>query len=209
MQLRYLTDFGDSAILFPIGSLLLIWLISEGRRRAALTWFATFGSALFLVAATKIAFLGWGIGIPAVDFTGLSGHSAESCAVLPVVAWLIVGTRPAWLPRAAALAGVVAGSAIGASRVFLEVHSISEVILGCTVGLAVSAATLYVLALEKPQRRLPLQILAAASGMLLIVLHGERVPTTDWLTRVALFLSGHEVPYAREHWHHTAASEAA
>src|SRR5690606_16724813 len=85
-----ITFMGDSIVTLPIAAAIAIWLLAAGAWRAALAWCVMFGTSLTLVAATKIAFIGWGIGIPGLDFTGISGHAMRACAVLPVAAFLLL-----------------------------------------------------------------------------------------------------------------------
>jgi len=44
----------------------------------------SFGITGAIVSASKLAFMGWGIGIRELDFTGFSGHSALFAAFWPI-----------------------------------------------------------------------------------------------------------------------------
>ncbi len=87
-----LTRLGEAPILLP-AAMLALWALSRhaAGRRLALGWLGSLGSAVFLTTATKVAFIGWGLGWPAIDFTGISGHAMFAAAVYP----LLFGT---WAP---------------------------------------------------------------------------------------------------------------
>jgi hypothetical protein len=117
--LTVITGVGDSAAMLPAGAGLMLWLLVNGMRRDAALLFAVLGAGAAVVLATKLAFLGWGLGIPALRFAGISGHSMLACSIMPIAAYVIsrragVGTR-----IAAALLGFAVGVTIGISRVAL------------------------------------------------------------------------------------------
>ena len=75
----------------------------------AVGWLLLLGAAIGVVTVTKLAFLGWGVGIRELDFTGVSGHAMLSTAVYPVALFLmLLPARPA-----IRLLGVVFGLAAG------------------------------------------------------------------------------------------------
>jgi len=49
----------------------------------------SFGITGAIVSASKLAFMGWGIGIRELDFTGFSGHSALFAVFWPIFLWLL------------------------------------------------------------------------------------------------------------------------
>ena len=82
----------------------------------------------------QLPFYGWGIGIAALDFTGVSGHTLLATAFLPLLLrGLPGGTRTLGACTGAGLALVV-----GVSRVMVGAHSVSEVLAAWLLGLAVS-----------------------------------------------------------------------
>ena len=66
------------------------WLVGARCWRLALVWCGVFGGAMLLAAASQVAFIGWGIGIRSLSFTGSSGHAARAAAVFPVALFLLV-----------------------------------------------------------------------------------------------------------------------
>ncbi|WP_441459922.1 phosphatase PAP2 family protein [Burkholderia thailandensis] len=139
MRLLFLlTNFGDPILTAPLAFAVLSWLAATGRRRAALVLAFGFACAVGVVAMTKFVYAGWGIGIAAWRFTGVSGHTMLGAAVYPLVAAICV--RDAHVRRAIS-AGLAFAFAIGLSRVLLGFHSWSEIVSGWLLGAAVAVST--------------------------------------------------------------------
>jgi hypothetical protein len=175
------------------------WLWFAYPWRITALWLALIGAACALVACTKVAFLGWGLGIRSIDFTGISGHTMLSTAVIPVLLYVaLLATRHA--TRLAGLAaGLGLGLLVGLARLALQAHSVSEVVSGCVLGASVSLSFVALIHRREPQRSAP--FLTPLSLLLLTFsLHDLRVPTQHWVTEIALTLSGHERPYIRARW---------
>ena len=189
-----LTDFGDSAAMMPAALLIALWLVAARAWRHAQFWCLGFAVMAALIAATKIAFMGWGIGIEAIDFAGISGHTALAVAVLSVGAAVSLADRAPPIRLFGAILGGTIGLAIGVSRLVLHVHSLSEVVIGAVVG-----ASLAVAFLRGGSHANSATLRPAALGALLLLtlttVHGERAPTQGTLTRIALMLSGRTEPY--------------
>jgi hypothetical protein len=142
-----------------------------------------------------LAFIGWNIGLPGLNFTGISGHSASAMSVLPVMVFLLVAGLP--LPVRIVLIGAafILIIFIGVSRTVLHAHSESEVVIGLMLGACMS---LYFIAYsdigermgKRPIVLLAILLLAGSSG-------GRPAPTQDWLVRIAVTLSGNQQPYTR------------
>ncbi|WP_329766078.1 phosphatase PAP2 family protein [Stenotrophomonas geniculata] len=133
---RTLSALGDSRWLLPMA---LVLLITLPRADARLKWRRLLAIAVTagVTLASKLAFMGWGIGIKSVHFTGFSGHAAMSSVIYPVVGALLAGTSK--LPRRIGLViGVLLATAIAWSRIPLHAHSLSEVIAGLMLGLGCS-----------------------------------------------------------------------
>ncbi|WP_281719103.1 phosphatase PAP2 family protein [Pandoraea apista] len=194
-----ITNFGSAAVTVPAAAALTLWLLSARAWRVAFAWVALFGAGALVVAASKVMFLGWGLGVRELDFTGVSGHTMLAATVYPVIAWLLL-RRLAWPWRVLGMAAAVAGSvAVGASRVALSAHSISESVAGCAVGFAVCAAFAWFTRHDEAPNLKTLPM-AASLFVLVMWLHGEQVPTQRWITHIALTLSGREQPFRRISW---------
>ena len=199
---HFLTFFGDSMLLLPTAFILfLVLLSSAATRRAGWQWGFIFGGVGAIVCASKLAFIGWGIGSAEYDFTGFSGHSALSASIWPAFLWLIsAGSRPL-LRRIVVLLGYLLPLAIGWSRLVIHVHSTSEVVTGLILGL--SASTLFLLL----QRRSSPPRLGAVKTLILLALpvllmgHRQPAPTQSLLEKIAVTLADRERPYTRADLH--------
>ncbi len=133
---RSLSALGDSRWLLPMALALLITL-PRADARLKWRWLAAIAVTAGVTLASKLAFMGWGIGIKSVHFTGFSGHAAMSSAIYPVVGVLLAG--PDSRARSFGLViGVLLATAIAWSRIPLHAHSLSEVIAGLMLGLGCS-----------------------------------------------------------------------
>jgi membrane-associated phospholipid phosphatase len=191
-----ITKFGDAVIILPAAVAIGAWLAASGARRLTLYWIALFGIAAALVTLTKIAFVGWGIGNARFDFTGISGHTTFAMAVIPTLLYLAVPSTATLWRILAALTGIAFALLIGISRLTLHAHSLSEVVLGCALGLAVSLGFLR-LARGHPMPRLHGAAAVGCIAALIAGLYAQAAPTQHWIERVALSLSGHEQPFRR------------
>ena len=196
------TRFGEAGILIPCALLLAGWLAMATREwRTALAWLLPLAAAVALTTASKIAFLGFGVGVASLDFTGFSGHAMFAAAVYPMLAH--AATRQlgrSWRIGAVALAYAFA-LAVAISRVRLDAHSPSEVVLGFMLGAAASATALQVLRHAQPMA-LP-RVLAFGLAFWLAWTPREPVllPSHEIVTRVSLKLSGRSAPFTRADLH--------
>jgi len=192
-----ITSLGGAGLTLPLAIAIALWLALGYSWRMAAGWLLLLGAAIGVVTITKLAFLGWGVGVKELDFTGLSGHAVLSTAVYPV-ALLLLPARPAFR-LVGVLLGLAAGIAVGMSRVALDAHSPSEAITGCIVG-AVTALMFVRWSWNAEPGRLSAVPVVVSLLMLTVGLHGVRVPTQRWVTHIALKVSGHERPFIRARW---------
>ncbi|XHS79458.1 phosphatase PAP2 family protein [Burkholderiaceae bacterium UC74_6] len=191
-----LTRLGDSELLLPLVPLAAMWLwLGAGQTALARRWILSLSAAALFTAASKIAFFGWQLGVARWDFTGFSGHAMFSCACWPMLAWVVVmhrGRAAQWLGVGF---GFAMGLAIAYSRLPVQAHSVSEVITGALLGLAVSASCLPLL---RTGPALPLWVPAGAVALLaLLVVAAPPSRTQDMIEQISLELSGHERVYTR------------
>lgn len=192
-----ISRFGDITITAFAALAIAGWLLAEGEKRLALCWTLLFGGGLGLVVASKLAFIGWGIGIPALDFTGFSGHAMRSTAVLPVLFYLILQkTRPA-VRWSGAAAGLLCGVLVGISRVAVHAHSISEAVAGVVLGAAIGI--LFLRLAGRSLRRHVLNRLRVAVSVIALLQapYVYPAPTQAWLTSIALYVTGRDHPFPR------------
>jgi membrane-associated phospholipid phosphatase len=193
------------------------WLVGARCWRLALAWCLLFGGAVLIAAASQMAFLGWGIGLRALEFTGFSGHATRAAAVFPVALFLLLErrgfrrddrrleTRPgaqdrragAWLP-AAVLAGALLAAAVGVARVKVGAHSPSEAAAGCLLGL--TCAFLFIARTRAAVDRSPQPLLLGLLAATVLLPRADPVNSHQWLTAAALKLSGSDRVWLRDGW---------
>lgn len=196
---RSFTWLGDSGLMLPVALLIALWLAASRRTwPTAALWVLVFGLGSSVILASKLAFLGWGIGSARFNFTGFSGHTAISASVWPVALWLVSSRAPHWQRVALVLLGWALAAAIGLSRLALMAHSVSEVAAGLLLGIAVSA-TFLVLQHRRAHPRLWWPgVVVSFLLPLLVQTPGAPAPTQTLLEQIAVQLAGIERPYTRE-----------
>jgi hypothetical protein len=198
----------------PFSSLLafaiaLSFLIGKPRcRHLSIEWCLLFPGVMAIAAGSQLAFLGWGIGFEGISFAGFSGHATRAAAVFPVASFMVFareGNRSATL---AVIVGVIAAALVAVSRVEIGAHSPSEAAAGFALGLA--AAMPFIRRIGKWRANVTaaqLMVLCLASLFSTAQPTTAEAPVThQWLTGVALKLSGHDRPYSRADWKPAAAA---
>ena len=188
---------GEALILLPAALALSIWLAQRARgQRMAVQWLTLVAVAALLTTATKVAFIGWGVGSATFNFTGVSGHAMFATAVYPLLLRTLASTSPVYSHRASVLLGYLLALLIGISRVKLGAHSWSEVFSGWIVGGAASAIALMLA--RVPRTTPPRWLLAGVLAWFIAMPAGAPAsPTHGWVTSLALAMSGRDVPYTR------------
>lgn len=203
----WITRFGEIGIVVPLAAALTLWMLATTRAiRPVVQWLLPLGLAVGITTLSKVAFIGWGLGIAAMDFTGFSGHAMFSAAIYPVVAY-VLAAQASQQPKArfwAPLAGYALALVIGWSRVHIQVHSVSEVVAGLALGASTSGWTIWRLSrtLDAPHPRPHRWVLLALLGWL-GVMPVQAAPSRshDMVTQLALRLSGHDKPFRRADLH--------
>lgn len=188
-----LSQLGDSRWLLPLSLMLIVFGPKESRPLRA-RWAVGLAVTGGLTLASKLAFLGWGIGWPRLDFTGFSGHATMTAAVYPVALYLTAHGRLRHALPLALLGSLLAGT-IAYSRLPLNAHSISEVVSGWLLG---TAATAFVLWPVGREWRTPLPVLAFS--LIIAAAIPSLMPTVrthDLVMHVAKELSGREQVFYR------------
>jgi hypothetical protein len=143
--------------------------------------------------------MGWGIGVPSVEFAGFSGHAFRAAAVIPVACFAALRTASHLARRSGVLAGVVFAVLISVSRVVVRAHSVSEAVTGTLLGLLVAGAFIWH-AREVREFVLSRMLVLASLCALAFTPQVEQVDTEGVLTEAALYLSGHDRPFTRMDW---------
>jgi hypothetical protein len=195
MSWSSLYHLGDLSLTLPAAGAIAAWLLAAHAWRAVLVWGAAFGLALALVAATKIAFMGWDTGMPALHYQALSGHATGFTAVCPTACYLLA-QRYGRLARATA-AGValVLGAVVAAALVHAGEHSPAEAIAGWAIG---AGTFLLGVHLASPMPAPPFGQ-AATVALLAFALTAwtiRSLPIGYWMIKLALALSGNHAPFS-------------
>lgn len=197
-----ITGIGRFTVLTPVAVVLAVWFGMARDWRHLLLWLGLYVGGMAVVVMTKIAFIGWGLGIEAWDYTGMSGHAMRAASVLPALFWLLAAQRGQAARALAIVAGVLCAGVICWSRIVVHAHSLAEVVLGGGFGLALFAVLHR--SLSAPNARPPVtyrwMLLVGAFSMLGTPAI-QPLPTQQWITRAALLVSGHTHPYTRQGWH--------
>nr|WP_186329878.1 phosphatase PAP2 family protein [Variovorax boronicumulans] len=195
------THLGNSALLLPAALVLALWLLKTRHAPLALVWALSFGTAVLLVLASKLAFMGWGIGSAALDFTGISGHATVATAVFTMGAWLAVADRSRRPQVLGIVAGLLVGVLVSVSRVVLNAHSVSEVVAGFVVG-AMAAALPIAWAAGRTVRLRQRWVPMALAGLLgLMPQMGQPAETHGLVEKMALLASSRDAVYTRHMLH--------
>jgi hypothetical protein len=189
-----LFHLGDLSLTLPAGSAIAAWLLAGRAWRAALGWCLVFGLALGLVAATKVAFLGWDTGLPALGYKAVSGHAAGFTAAIPTLCWLVTQRCAPPVRRGAALLALGLGVAVAMALVHAGEHTPAEAVAGWIIGTAAFLCTVHLAgSAPAPPTGRAIACAALASGATALALHA--VSVGYWMVRLALALSGNSYPY--------------
>lgn len=192
-----ITRLGEAQIVLPAAALTMsALLIRSSTRRLALSWLMLITAAALITTASKVAFIGWGIGWAAVDFTGVSGHAMFAAAVYPMLMLAMVADKsPSGRSFSFAL-GCALALAVGLSRIAVGAHSWSEVFAGLLVGGVVSAAAL-VIAKSATLSMRPLVSAALFAWLAAAPFQLHALQTHALVTRMAVAMSGNAAPFRR------------
>lgn len=183
------TALGDSSVLLPCIALLALCLLASASTRVlAWYWMLAVAGAMALVIASKLAFMAWGVSLPGLDFTGLSGHTAMAALVWPALGGLLAARAGRWWQGFAVLSGMALALAVGCSRVALSAHSVSEVVLGYGVG---AGFVSWLFRRHGREWRLPWSPFRVVLPMLAVLplVYGHRFPSQDILRTVATHMT--------------------
>ena len=191
---QFITHLGSASLLLPFFGIALIELWFSHQKSAIFLWILALAIGVMLTLISKVLFLGWGIGIASLNFTGISGHAFLATSIIPIVFYSFSGGLQVKAKNIGFWLGLILSLLVGISRIVLGMHSWSEVVSGWILGLTVCVFALSVIKYnEKPYSYLHLTIM-----VFLIALGSTTpnyLPTHDLETKLALYLSGHDKPF--------------
>ncbi len=199
----WISRLGESPIVLPIALVLVLVFLAFDAHRVVRSWALALGLAIVLTSASKIAFMGWGLGIASLDFTGFSGHAMLSAAIYPVLGHAFARRRQASNAWWGAAMGLGLAALIAVSRVTTHAHSVSETVLGFGLGCLVSACAM---GFRAPAHlRIPRWAwLSAAAWLAAMPFVSLPFNTHQTVIKVALALSQRPYPYQRADLHRPA-----
>lgn len=191
MKLVYV---GGTTFMLPAAAAIGAWLVVSRGWRVAWWWSLLFLCGLGLIIASKMAFMGWGVGVPSIEFKAMSGHAYLTTSVAPTGMYLLLQGHSAKARAMGVLFGFVFSLAMGACLAFYDFHSIPEIIGGTLIGGAVS------LGFIRKSARLPTvpvnpALLASSALVFFVVWQLKPGSLERWMVSAALHLSGSERPY--------------
>ncbi|MDY1685670.1 phosphatase PAP2 family protein [Klebsiella pneumoniae] len=212
MNWQLISFFGDSTVLLPsAAALFIVLMLRKTSRLLAWQWSLLFGITGAIVCASKLAFMGWGLGIRKLDYTGFSGYSALSAAFWPIFLWLLSARFSAGWQKAAVATGYILAAVVGYSRLVIHAHSVSEVIAGLLLGaagllLGAAGSALFLLLQKRTSdcdyKTVPWGGIACLVMVPLILLHsGSKAPTQTLLGQIATAIGPLDKPFTREDLH--------
>ena len=158
-------------------------------------WCGLFATGLGLVVVSKVHFIGWGTGLPALEFKALSGHAMLTTSIYPVLAFLLLQRCSPGMRTSGAMAGILFGALMGTCLVAFEFHTLSETVGGFAIGAAVCLGFVRgargVPTLHANRWQLPCALLVFAA-----LWGAEPASVEYWMTDVALHLSGRGQPFS-------------
>ncbi len=184
-----LVRLGDLSLTLPVAVAMSAGLLAARAWRVAFWWSLLFTLGIGLVGASKIAFMSWGAGLPAVGFKAISGHATGVTAVFPTLFYLLLHGRPERLRGAGTGAGLLLGLVVGVLLVACREHTAAEVLVGCSMGALISYGGIRMASHMAP----PLPLHGLAMGALVFLAATWLMDSAHvgyWMIKAARLLSG-------------------
>jgi hypothetical protein len=186
---------GDLRLMLPTGFAIAAYLAVIKEWRIARFWFVLLCICTGFVTGSKIAYLGWGYGIPAINFKALSGHAAFSAAIIPSSIFVLLQSSSAAIRKNMLIGGFATAALLGVFLVLLNEHTVSEAIAGFLVGACIS--TIFILRSHiSPATGMRPWIFPFILIVLLSTWYWLEPPVEFWMMQAAMQLSGHTMLYA-------------
>lgn len=185
--------------MLPAAIVIGLWLWFNASRRAACLWGSVLLSVYAVVAASKILYKGWGVGIDSLDIAVFSGHAMNACLISTVGLSLLARQWHPALRWPAAVAGLFASGWFSVSFIAPAVHPLPEAIAGALAGSV--AALVFLVRLERLEAE-PIPLSAIAMGAMVIILCAgiPKVTAESLLNQCAIAISGASHAFKRPDW---------
>lgn len=199
-----ITRLGEAQILLPAAVSTTLLLARDPRSRSlAARWLMALTAATLITTASKVAYMGWGIGGSARwNFTGISGHAMFSSAIYPILLATLAGFVAGREQRQLAWLGVALAALVGYSRLVVHAHSPAEVIAGLAVGGLASWLTLRTRtptdAGDTPWLHRPWWTVTVSVWLTAAILWAPEPSAHEMVQSFSRWLSGHPRTYTRQ-----------
>ena len=185
--MTFLTDFGDLAVLLPLGGAILLWLLMVRSRHAAAWWLLALVLCIGAIGLLKMYFFACPTFIPV---RSPSGHTGLAVLIYGAIAGFVALNASGWVRAAALGAGVTLITGIALSRLALGAHNTVEVLIGCAIGAAALGLFARGGAANFRQPSMPTRRLLLAVVVIVAVMHGHELRAEAMLQAVGLYLKG-------------------
>jgi len=185
--MKFLTDFGDQAVVLPLAAAVGVMLLLLGWWRGAIGWALAVPGTLTIVLSLKIIFYACHAVLPDFGIRSPSGHTASATVVYGGLLALFdergVGHTARHLLMIA-LAALMLALLFGFSRVNLGLHTVPDVLVGGAVGI-VGALVFVVLAGQPPEgfRR---WALGGVAVVVAVLCHGRELQAEEAIQQMAI-----------------------
>ena len=190
---------GDISIMVPAAAAIAAWFSAARAWRLVLLWAILFLTGVCVVSLSKMAFAGWGIGIPVIGFKAISGHAMLTSAVVPVLFHLASQRRAEAIRKTALALSVVICVLMGFLLAVFDFHSIPEIATGWTVGVAVSAGFLRATA-SQPLHPTNRWMLMCGVVTFVLVWYAKPGMLEHWMMALAMYIAGPGRQYCTSVW---------
>lgn len=188
--LYLITTFGDQAVTLPFAIAVAVVLAATRARQTALVWCLALGASWGGALIAKLVFLSCGQLLPVLNIRSPSGHATAAIAAYGGFAMLWArDTRERRTRILIAVVALTVCAGIALSRVLLHMHSMPEVLLGATIGLA---APIILYRAEPPvsePRSRPTPLLLLLPLCLVFALNGTTIPVEGMIGMISRALA--------------------
>lgn len=183
--IQAITGCGDLAILLPLAGVLTIWAMVVGPLKMFRGWLAALALCIGGTAFLKIYFFACP---PLSNLHSPSGHASLSILVYGALTLAVATATRDWHRSFVVVTGTTFIIAIGASRVILQDHTITEVVVGSLLGTGALSTFGVAYVRDMPAKRY-LAPLITVCVLFIILLNGHELRAEELLHRIAGYLN--------------------
>jgi membrane-associated phospholipid phosphatase len=182
-MIERITNLGDAALLLPASLLLFLHLLWRDDPKRAFAFALATGACLTITVALKLVFLIWSVDVFGFRVHSPSGHTSFGATFYGCCAALASSGAAPWRQKIVRFLVGALIAAVGLSRVAVDAHSLSEVVIGLVIGFGCVA--LFVSLPKRPQVSAGLLQIVVCVAVLAIALNGRHLTLEPLLQRLA------------------------